>query len=82
MEGKTMKAAYYDVPGGPEVLSYTEVETPVCPEDGVLLRVEAISIEGGVTPPSAVSLARGLSGQALRDALGLPLRGEMREPES
>ncbi|WP_240455590.1 quinone oxidoreductase family protein [Halomonas faecis] len=47
MEGKTMKAAYYEVPGGPEVLSYTEVETPVCPEDGVLLRVEAISIEGG-----------------------------------
>ena len=42
-----MKAAYYDVPGGPEVLSYTDVEAPVCPEDGVLLRVEAISIEGG-----------------------------------
>ncbi|MBZ9559695.1 MULTISPECIES: zinc-binding alcohol dehydrogenase family protein [unclassified Modicisalibacter] len=42
-----MKAAYYDAPGGPEVLSYTDVEAPVCPEDGVLLRVEAISVEGG-----------------------------------
>ncbi|MGV0908299.1 quinone oxidoreductase family protein [Martelella sp. FOR1707] len=42
-----MKAAYYDVPGGPEVLRYADVEAPACPEDGVLLKVEAISIEGG-----------------------------------
>ncbi|MEQ8877129.1 MAG: zinc-binding alcohol dehydrogenase family protein [Phycisphaerales bacterium] len=42
-----MKAARYEAPGGPEVLKYTDVEAPACPEDGVLVRVEAISIEGG-----------------------------------
>ncbi|RWR05619.1 quinone oxidoreductase family protein [Paenirhodobacter populi] len=42
-----MKAAIYDRPGPPDVLRYAEVPDPVCPEDGVLIRVEAAAIEGG-----------------------------------
>jgi len=42
-----MKAAVYDDYGGPEVLRYEDVAPPVCHPKGVLIRVEAISIEGG-----------------------------------
>lgn len=42
-----MKAAVFDKPGGPEVLRYANVPDPPCPRDGVLIRVEAIAIEGG-----------------------------------
>jgi NADPH:quinone reductase len=44
-----MKAAAYDHPGGPDVLRYQEVPDPQVTADGVLLRVEAISVEGGDT---------------------------------
>ncbi|MDE2357364.1 MAG: zinc-binding alcohol dehydrogenase family protein [Alphaproteobacteria bacterium] len=44
-----MKAAVYDQNGGPEVLRYAEVPDPVCHPSGVLIRVEAVSIEGGDT---------------------------------
>ena len=42
-----MKAVVYDRHGGPEVLRYETVPDPVCHPKGVLIRVEAISIEGG-----------------------------------
>lgn len=42
-----MKAAVYYENGGPEVLHYEEVPDPVCGPDEILIRVEAISIEGG-----------------------------------
>ncbi|MDT3380117.1 zinc-binding alcohol dehydrogenase family protein [Labrys neptuniae] len=42
-----MKAAIYDHPGPPDVLRYADVPDPVCPNDGVLIRVEAAAIEGG-----------------------------------
>ncbi|MGH0036488.1 MAG: quinone oxidoreductase family protein [Myxococcota bacterium] len=42
-----MKAAVYDHTGGPEVFRYADMPDPVCPPDGVLVDVEAISIEGG-----------------------------------
>lgn len=42
-----MKAAVYDNPGPPSVLKYVDVPDPVCGPDEVLIRVEAISIEGG-----------------------------------
>jgi NADPH:quinone reductase-like Zn-dependent oxidoreductase len=41
-----MKAAVYDRNGGPEVLRYEDVPDPVCPSDGVVVRHEAIAIEG------------------------------------
>jgi NADPH2:quinone reductase len=44
-----MKAAVYYQTGGPEVLRYEDVPDPVCAPDGVLVQVEAISIEGGDT---------------------------------
>jgi NADPH:quinone reductase len=54
-----MKAAAYDEAGGPHVLRYRDVADPPCPPDGVIIRVEAVSIEGGdlinrasMTPPS------------------------------
>lgn len=42
-----MKAAVYDHPGPPDVLRYADVADPVCPSDGVLIRIEAAAIEGG-----------------------------------
>lgn len=53
-----MKAAICDQPGPPDVFRYVDVADPQCPPDGVVIRVEAISIEGGdlinrrtTTPP-------------------------------
>jgi NADPH2:quinone reductase len=42
-----VKAAVYYENGGPEVLKYEEVVDPACHPKGLLVRVEAISIEGG-----------------------------------
>jgi NADPH2:quinone reductase len=44
-----MKAAVYYETGGPDVFRYEDVPDPVCAPDGVLVQVEAISIEGGDT---------------------------------
>ena len=44
-----MKAAVYYETGGPEVLRYEEVPDPVAGAGDLLVRVEAISIEGGDT---------------------------------
>ena len=44
-----MKAAVYYENGGPEVLKYEDVPDPVCHPRGVVIRVEAVSIEGGDT---------------------------------
>jgi NADPH2:quinone reductase len=44
-----MKAAVYYENGGPDVLTYEDVADPVCHPKGIVIRVEAISIEGGDT---------------------------------
>ena len=44
-----MKAAVYYENGGPEVLRYEDVPDPTCHPNGVVIRVAAISIEGGDT---------------------------------
>jgi NADPH2:quinone reductase len=44
-----MKAAVYFENGGPEVLKYEEFPDPTCHRAGVIIRVKAISIEGGDT---------------------------------
>ena len=44
-----MKAAVYYRNGTPEVLQYEDVPDPICHASGVIIRVEAISIEGGDT---------------------------------
>jgi len=42
-----MKAAVYYENGGPDVLKYEDVPDPTCPPDGVVVRLKAISVEGG-----------------------------------
>lgn len=42
-----MKAAVYYETGGPEVFRYEERPDPPCPTRGIVIDVEAISIEGG-----------------------------------
>jgi NADPH2:quinone reductase len=44
-----MKAAVYYENGPPEVLRYEDVPDPECHEKGIVIRVEAVSIEGGDT---------------------------------
>ena len=44
-----MKAATYRRNGPPDVFEYVDVPDPVCRPNGLLVRVEAISIEGGDT---------------------------------
>ena len=44
-----MKAAVYYENGGPEVFRYEEVPDPACHPKGIVVRVEAVSIEGGDT---------------------------------
>ena len=44
-----MKAAVYYENGDPSVLKYEDVPDPVCHPGGVVIRVEAVSIEGGDT---------------------------------
>ena len=44
-----MKAAVYYQPGSPEVFRYEDVPDPEPAPDGVLMQVEAISVEGGDT---------------------------------
>jgi NADPH:quinone reductase len=48
-ERRTMKAAVYYETGGPEVFRYEEIPDPALGDGGVLVKVEAISIEGGDT---------------------------------
>src|SRR5579863_3085546 len=42
-----MKAAVYYETGAPEVLKYEDVPDPVCFPSGIIIKVEAIAIEGG-----------------------------------
>ncbi len=42
-----MKASVYHAPGGPGVLRYEDVPDPVTGEAEILVRIEAISLEGG-----------------------------------
>jgi NADPH2:quinone reductase len=42
-----MKAAVYYETGPPSVFRYEDVADPACPPDGVVIAVEAVSIEGG-----------------------------------
>jgi NADPH2:quinone reductase len=42
-----MKAAVYYENGAPQVLRYEDVADPVCDENGIVIDVKAVSIEGG-----------------------------------
>jgi NADPH2:quinone reductase len=42
-----MKAAVYYQTGAPDVFRYKEAPEPECPENGVVIEIQAISVEGG-----------------------------------
>lgn len=44
-----MKAAVYYENGPPSVFKYEDVVDPACPDEGIVIQVEAVSIEGGDT---------------------------------
>src|SRR3989338_4227000 len=46
---KNMKAAVYYENGPPSVFKYEDVEDPACLPEGIVIKVEAVSIEGGDT---------------------------------
>jgi NADPH2:quinone reductase len=46
---RTVKAAVYYENGGPDVFKYEDVPDPDCHRKGIVIRVEAVSIEGGDT---------------------------------
>jgi NADPH2:quinone reductase len=76
-----MKAAVIQHNGGPEVLSYEEVPDPVCADDGIVIDVETVSIEGGdllarlMTPPSGPSHVVGYIAAGTVRAIGKLVKG-------
>ncbi|MBC9176189.1 quinone oxidoreductase family protein [Pseudoroseomonas ludipueritiae] len=78
-----MKAAVYDTAGEPRVLHYRDVADPPCPPDGVLIRVEAISIEGGdlinraSTPPPTPGYILGYAAAGEVVAVGSQVRNRL-----
>ena len=44
-----MKAAVYYENGPPSVFKYEDVADPACAANGIVIKVEAVSIEGGDT---------------------------------
>jgi NADPH:quinone reductase-like Zn-dependent oxidoreductase len=53
-----MKAAVYYENGPPSVLKYEDVEDPHCYAPGVVIKAEAVSIEGGDTALSTLTCKR------------------------
>lgn len=75
-----MKAAVYDTPGAPDVLKYVDIPDPTPGPDDVLIRVEAISIEGGdlinrrTTPPPQPCWVVGYAASGTVVAVGSSVR--------
>lgn len=71
-----MKAVYYSENGGPEVMAYGDRPEPELGEHDVLVRVEAISIEGGdllnrlIAPPATIPFIPGYQAGGVVDAVG------------
>lgn len=76
-----MKAAVIAENGGPEVLHYTEIPDPVCADDGIVIDVETISIEGGdllaraMTPPLSRTHVVGYIAAGTVRAIGAQVTG-------
>jgi NADPH:quinone reductase len=76
-----MKAAIISRNGGPEVLSFEEVPDPVCADDGIVIDVETISIEGGdllaraMTPPLSPAHVVGYIAAGTVHAIGAKVQG-------
>ena len=78
-----MKAAVIDHNGAPEVLRYAEVPDPVCADDGIVIEVETISIEGGdllaraMTPPLSANHVVGYIAAGTVRAIGAKVKGRV-----
>jgi len=76
-----MKAAYYTTSGGPEVLTYGDVPDPIATNGHVLVRVQAISLEGGDvlgrrnTPPKHPPHVGGYAAAGVIEAAGPDVTG-------
>lgn len=76
-----MKAAVIAENGGPEVLHYAEIPDPVCADDGIVIDVETISIEGGdllaraMTPPLSTTHVVGYIAAGTVRAIGAKVSG-------
>ncbi len=76
-----MKAAVIAVNGGPEVLKYAEIADPVCADDGIVIDVGTISIEGGdllarlMTPPTSATHVVGYIAAGTVRAIGAKVKG-------
>ena len=71
-----MKAIVYEQNGSPDVLEYREVDDPSVTNDGVLIRVKAISVEGGdlvnraAVPPPVIPYIGGYQRAGVIEAIG------------
>ena len=76
-----MKAAVIAENGGPEVLRYAEIADPVSADDGIVIDVETISIEGGdllaraMTPPLSATHVVGYIAAGTVRAIGAKVKG-------
>jgi NADPH2:quinone reductase len=71
-----MKAVFYSENGGPEVMQYGDMPDPEIQDDSVLIRCEAISIEGGdllnrlIAPPAHTPFIPGYQAAGVVEAIG------------
>lgn len=71
-----MKAVHYSENGGPEVMQYGEIDAPAVDDDTVLIRTEAISVEGGdllnrlIAPPPRTPYVPGYQAGGIVEATG------------
>lgn len=76
-----MKAAIIDRNGGPDVLTYADIPDPVCADDGIVIDVDTISIEGGdllaraMTPPQSSTHVVGYIAAGTVRAVGAKAHG-------
>ena len=76
-----MKAIVYERNGPPDVLEYREVDDPVVADDGVLIRAQAVSVEGGdligraSAPPRVTPHIGGYQRAGVIESVGADVKG-------
>jgi NADPH2:quinone reductase len=76
-----MKAAVIHRNGGPEELVYEDLPDPVCADDGIVIDVDTVSVEGGdllarlMTPPLSAAHVVGYIAAGTVRAIGAKVKG-------
>ena len=76
-----MKAIVYERNGPPDVLEYREVHDPVVTDDGILIRAQAVSVEGGdligraSMPPRVIPYIGGYQRAGVIESVGVDVDG-------